>query len=75
MYASFYIVYACRAAMSGPLQPYTCTGELLAAEAIELLRQFYAAGNPNGRQSFSSNVLSVMFVCDVCLCMELEPWQ
>lgn len=26
---------------------YTCTGGILAAEAVELLRQFYALGNPN----------------------------
>lgn len=27
---------------------YPCFGDLLAEEAIELLRQFYATGNPNG---------------------------
>ena len=28
---------------------FSCTGGLLAAEAVEQLRQFYAAGNPNGK--------------------------
>lgn len=30
-----------------PPQAFTCTGGLLAAEAIDLLRQFYTSGNPN----------------------------
>ena len=30
-------------------QAFTCTGGLLAAEAIDLLRQFYTSGNPNGK--------------------------
>lgn len=32
-----------------PPQAFTCTGGLLAAEAIDLLRQFYTSGNPNGK--------------------------
>ena len=39
----------CRCAEQAPPKGFSCTGGLLAAEAVELLRQFYAAGNPNGK--------------------------
>lgn len=47
----------CRSADQPPSQGFSCTGGLLAAEAVELLRQFYAAGNPNGEAS-----------CMLCMC-------
>ena len=38
----------CRYADHPMSKGFSCTGGLLVAEAVELLRQFYAAGNPNG---------------------------
>ncbi len=42
---------------------FACSGGLLAAEAINLLRQFYASGNPNGEGSQHSYVLRHVQIC------------
>lgn len=40
---------------------YKCTGGVLAAESVALLRRFYEQGNPNGM---------VFFIFDVQFCLE-----
>lgn len=50
----------CRCSDKKPSQALSCTGGLLAAEAIELLRQFYAAGNPNGRLAFGAHAMKCL---------------
>lgn len=49
-------------------QPFTCTGGLLAAEAVDLLRQFYASGNPNGK---TARLLHM----HVCLLSDMKSYR
>lgn len=61
-------VHVCRSVQAKPLKTYACTGGLLATEAIALLRQFYAAGNPNGNKECPANPgLASVLSCTCCL--------
>ena len=64
---SMHNVMHCRYTDRQPSQALSCTGGLLAAEAIELLRQFYAAGNPNGKLIPREHAVS--YFCD---CVEVD---